>query len=288
MPPAEVDPHGGAPRSPSRRSALGAAAWLLGVGMAVAGLLLGTLGTYVVVGADDGAQPVASASAAPPSTPPPVTSTQAPPEPTFLEKVTTGDPEAIDQLEQKPVEQRTADEALALARGRTAMKRMEMTKLGETLADNPDLAQDPLMLRRLRKHAKDPEIADRVLAIVAKMPGSAGGDLLYDVWFRTRKTSPVAQLAEELMFSEDVRAKASPALSVVLDLRIEKDCAKVQEIVSHAEEHGDMRCLIPLGRLVPKVGCGENKRQDCYPCLGNRASVRDAITAVRRRPMPMF
>ena len=168
------------------------------------------------------------------------------------------------------------------------MKRMELTKLGETLASNPDLAQDKQMLRRLRKHAKDAEIADRVLAIVAKMPGSGGGDVLYDVWFRTRKTSPVAQLAEELLFSKDVRAKASPALSVLLDLRIEKDCDKVEQIVARAVEHGDMRCLIPLGKLVPKVGCGERKRSDCYPCLRNRAGVRDAITAVRRRPMPMF
>lgn len=276
----------GAP-SPARQG-VGPLVWASVAGAFVVGLAAGSLGTCAVVEPNKSLAPVATASASVPPTTDSATALPPPPEPTFLEKVTTGDGEAIKKLEAKSVEQRSAEEAVALARGRTAMKRMEITKLGEAVADDPALAQDRQMLRRLRKHAKDAEIADRVLAIVAGMPGSGGGDVLYDVWFRTRKTSPVAQLAEELLFSKDVRAKASPALSVLLDLRIEKDCERVQAIVARAAEHGDMRCLIPLGRLVPKVGCGKRKVEDCYPCLGNRAGVRDAITAVRRRPMPML
>lgn len=263
--------------------------WAICGGLFVLGLILGTVGGWLLGGSEEPTTPAPTAS--PSELAPTASATaEAPPplEPTLLEKVASGDEAAMKQLEDKPPAERTATEALALGRGRAAQKRDEIAKLGQSLEADPALAEDAKILKQLRAHAKDRALGEQVLTIVSNLPGTKGPDLLYDVWFRTRRNSPVAKLAEELLYSKDVRAKASPALAVVLDLKLEKDCTKVQQTVANAEEHGDPRCLIPLGKLVPKVGCGEKKGEDCFPCLGNRAQILDAIAAARKRPMPVF
>jgi hypothetical protein len=95
------------------------------------------------------------------------------------------------------------------------------------------------------------------------------------------------ELARSLVFSKEVRAKASPELSVALDLRIAETCEQNRELLPKVVEHGDRRSLALLAKLGRKFGCGPNKRLDCYPCLRETPSaVEDAMTAVKKRREP--
>ena len=59
-----------------------------------------------------------------------------------------------------------------------------------------------------------------------------------------------------------------------------------------AHEHGDKRSRHLLAKLLQKRGCGDTKKDDCYPCLRDldddkeKISVKDAIQAVTKRPGP--
>ena len=119
-------------------------------------------------------------------------------------------------------------------------------------------------------HFDDPE----------KMAASlAGADVLYNVWVATRAKTAATQLAKQLVYSPTVRAKASPALGVALDLREAKDCEAIK---------GDTRTFRILRPLLVKRGCGPRKRDDCYECLREGSALGDAIAASGARPEPSF
>jgi len=94
------------------------------------------------------------------------------------------------------------------------------------------------------------------------------------------------ELARALLFSKDIRPKASAALAVALDLRVSPDCATNQAILPRAEKEGDRRSLHLLIQLQRKYGCGPNKRQDCNPCLRTGDQLDTAIKAVKERREP--
>jgi len=110
--------------------------------------------------------------------------------------------------------------------------------------------------------------------------------VIYDVWIGTKERTETTQLAQELVLSKGVRAKASPALAVALDLRDDPSCEAASRIVDRAIEHGDRRSLRLLGNLTLRRGCGPRKSEDCYACLRGDHRLTDAITAVAKRNEP--
>ena len=123
---------------------------------------------------------------------------------------------------------------------------------------------------------------------MAKIEHPIGPDLLFHVWTATRERTDTTRLAEELLFSRDVRGRASPALAVVLDLRDTRDCPKTREILASAMKHADRRSLVGLGRLQRRTGCGEGEREDCYACLRDGQEIEGAIQAAAGREPPAF
>jgi hypothetical protein len=121
---------------------------------------------------------------------------------------------------------------------------------------------------------------------LASLPGPRSADILYHTWVGTSQRTQTTELAEELIYVNEVRSKASPALAVALDLRRAATCEQVAEVLPKAIEHGDRRSLHLLGRLVNRRGCGKGKREDCYPCLRDGDALADAIKAVRTREPP--
>ena len=206
----------------------------------------------------------------------------------MAERAAAGDRAALRQLEERAPADRSVNESFALARGRELEQRAALEQLAERVRDKPALATAPQTLEKLLEFVANPRTATEALKVVASLPGSIGPDILYEVWTGTPQRNETTRLAEDLAYSHEVRAKASPALKVALDLRRAEDCDVIATILPRAIEHGDSRSLRMLGKLVRRKGCGPRKSKDCYGCLRDGDLIVDAINSVRKRRAPKF
>jgi hypothetical protein len=229
-------------------------------------------------GATPAALPSALASAAEAPSEAPVATTQAPALP-----ASSIDTEA---LEARRAEELTKAEALALASARRQREVTRVAQLRQKLARDPGLFKDAATLAELRHAAEDPLTAPDALSAMAEAPGPLSADLLYEMWTGTVVRNGATELARSLVFSKEVRAKASPELAIALDLRIAETCEQNQALLPRVLDKGDRRSLALLAKLSRKFGCGANKRLDCYPCLRQGTAVDDAMTAVKKRREP--
>ncbi len=151
---------------------------------------------------------------------------------------------------------------------------------------DPGLVEEAHTAGELRRLTDNPETARIVLEAVAALPAPVAADLLYEIWTGTAEKTETTELARTLLYSRDVRPKASAALSVALDLRIAQTCAENQAILPRAQRDGDRRALHLLVQLQRRYGCGPNRRQDCNACLRGSDDVDNAIKAVRGKREP--
>ena len=242
-------------------------------------------------------EPSASLVAAAPAPvpPPPVVtantsaSTDEKPKPlTLLERVSLGEDTAVKELSAKPGADLRVEEAIALSLGQSAQAVRAARALRDRLAHDPGLIKDPELLAQLRRNCDDPETARDTLAAIASVPGPISADLIYEVWTATASRSTASDLARSLIYSKEVRAKASKALAVALDLRDAETCEKNRDLLERVSSDGDRRSFHLLNKLTRKYGCGPNKRQDCYACLrdGKELDATLKIVKARREPHP--
>jgi len=220
------------------------------------------------VSASAPARPAPAPSAAPAETPPP------PPKP------------ALESIAPTTTEGRTSESLLSLAEARLSRERAAAKRLRERIEKDPTLLMDKAALRELRRYTKKEETAYEGLAAMASAPGPIGPDLIYEVWTGTAARTEVTTLAQALVYSSDVRVKASPALAVALDLRVADSCEEKKKILPLAQRDGDRRSLHLLTRLRKVTGCGPNQRLDCYGCLRDSKALDEAIKAVKDRKAP--
>ncbi len=229
----------------------------------------------------------------PTSAPTPSTSAAQPsedkPKPlTLLERVALGDDAAVKELSAKPVADLNVDEAISLSLGQSAQDVRAARALRDRIDHDPGLIKDAETLASLRRYTDDPETSRDALAAIAEVPGQISPDLLYDVWTSTATRTTATDLARSLIYSKEVRAKASPALAIALDLRDADTCEKSSALLTRAISDGDKRSFHLLNKMTRKYGCGPNKRQDCYACLRDGKDLDNAIkaTKARREPHP--
>jgi serine/threonine-protein kinase len=218
----------------------------------------------------------------------------------LLARATLGNRDAIAELERRPAAGRTAPEWVALARGRMATGEVKgaFEAYLAALERDPAVAEDPSFREHLRRFTQLEETSEAAIRLAASHLGAPGADLLYEVWVNTKAKNTRTQLAKQLVYSEAVRAKASPALSVLLQLRSamqavedaelpsEASCAEIRRLLPTVTLHGDQRALRVLTPLTRKNGCGARQAEDCYPCLRAGSELADAIAAARTRPSP--
>jgi hypothetical protein len=218
---------------------------------------------------------------------PPAESAAAPDKPlTLAERAASGQEDALDKLESKPAPDLTVEEALAIAAGRGERDLNKARALREKLADDPALVKNSDTLTELYGYTQDPTTAREALAVIANLPGPIGADMLYEVWAGTPAKNETTELARSLLLGKTIRAKASPALSVVLDLRAAERCEDALALMPRVQEEGDKRSLTTLTRMQRRSGCGANKRLDCYPCLRKGSDLKDALKAIKQRREP--
>mgnify|MGYP001070790559 CR=1 FL=1 len=122
--------------------------------------------------------------------------------------------------------------------------------------------------------------------------------MLYDIWVSTRAKNTRTQLAKSLVYGDTVRPQASPALSVLLDLRAVLEaqegksvvdpagCAEIARLLPAVTLHADQRAVRVLQPLLRRNGCGLRQASDCYPCLRRDGALNDAMAAARLRAAP--
>lgn len=196
-----------------------------------------------------------------------------------------GSPSGPDALE-LPAGGYTAKDVLVLASKRSARDVAGAEALAASLDRDPASVQEPRTLSELRRFAENPETAKIALGAIAKLPAPLAADLLYEVWTGTPERNDVTELARALLFSKDVRPKASSSLAVALDLRGAESCEQNSQVLPRAIKDGDRRSLHLLIKLQRKYGCGPNKRLDCYPCLRSGDQLEAAIKTAREHPEP--
>ncbi len=129
-----------------------------------------------------------------------------------------------------------------------------------------------------------PATSDLALDIMATSMGPVGPDLLFELSNAKSVSPTVRKKAVQATQTEAVKKLATPALRVAVGLRDRGGCQRA-ELFEEAEKVGDARSLQYLTPLQARSGCGPLffKMNDCYECLGNRATLQKAIQAIQKR-----
>jgi len=195
----------------------------------------------------------------------------------------------LAELAGKSPEQLSSRELVLLAEGRADEQKTAVKALRSKIETNPAALQDKALQGQLLHFVSDGETARDALSALAAGPAPLGPDLLYEVWTGTTQRTEATDLARALLYSTDVRPKASPALSVALELRAAESCESYKAILPKALKDGDRRGLHLLVKLNAKRGCGPKKTDDCYACLREDADELTAtINAVKSRRPPSY
>jgi len=197
--------------------------------------------------------------------------------------------EALAKLEARPPESLNARELGILADAHAEALRASARAVRSRVEANPALGKDPALQSELLRLADDARTSAESLSAMVALEPPLGADLLYEVWTRTASRSDATDLARALLYSTDVRPKASPALAVALELRAAERCDQYKAILPKALKDGDRRSAHLLLKLNSKRGCGANKRDDCYACLREPSDeLKATINAVKSRRAPEF
>jgi hypothetical protein len=192
-------------------------------------------------------------------------------------------------LEGKAPETLSASELLTLADGRVEREREAARALQRKVQNDPALAKDKAVQTELLRLAGDGDTAREALATMTQLQSPIGADLLYEVWTGTATKNDTTELARTLVYSTDVRPKATPALSVALQLRLAETCEEFRTVLPAALKDGDRRALHLLTKLTSKRGCGPKKTEDCFACLREQPDELTAtINAVKSRRPPSY
>jgi serine/threonine-protein kinase len=197
-----------------------------------------------------------------------------------LVRAEVGDTAAWRELEARADASRSAREWYVLgvarvshgdvARGLDAY--LHASELDQKYASHPRVLRDLTLAMQRDTWAA-------ALSVAAALPSSQGADILFDVWAATPKATQATQRARELLASDAVRARASPAVRVAFDLRSVQGqtCEVRMPIVARAVTDADSRSFRPLMMLASRTGCGPRNKHDCFPCLRDGDTLDRAI-----------
>ncbi len=158
-----------------------------------------------------------------------------------------------------------------------------MKVLGRVLELDRTAASDSSLSELARSVAQGPAPAsDAAFALLEGPFGEEGFDVLLDM-SQASSSSPIKTRAAGSVQRPDVRAHASSAAKVVLDLRAARSCPAKREVLPRAKESGDARVLGALRGLRARSGCGFLSLGDCYGCLHRDRALEDAISAIEAR-----
>jgi eukaryotic-like serine/threonine-protein kinase len=163
--------------------------------------------------------------------------------------------------------------------------REAMREGGLWLAADANASNDPKLQEDVRNAALFKDSQDDAFALLESKMGALGIDILYDIAFGAsgKQYPQAATRARHSLDVDDVRSRASPALSVLLDFREAKTCDAKRAFLDRAGDHGDARMLVVLQPYLATRGCGFLSHADCYPCMHKDTALHDAMSAIEER-----
>lgn len=194
---------------------------------------------------------------------------------------------AIAQL--KALEDQAGDRAdihRALERAYVATQNpKEAMKEMKLLFDaDPSATQDPKLVLEVRNWAINKDTQEGAFTLMETSMGSNGPDTLYNIAYELGPSyAGAAEKAKKILRRPDVKAKASPALAVTLDLRTATKCDAKKALLVQAGQVGDNNTLSVLKQYTPTRGCGFLNARDCWPCMHKDGSLATAIHDIEAR-----
>jgi serine/threonine protein kinase len=183
-----------------------------------------------------------------------------------------------EEFREDPAVQRELALALAGA-GRTA----EMLRIVRTVVKLDKDAVDAKLVESVVVAAQRTDTMEEAFELLEGSLGARGVDALVDL--STNRSAPLAvqKRAAKSIARADVRANASAATALMLDLKGAKRCEDKRDLLERAKESGDARVLPSLKAMKNPRGCGFMGMRDCYSCLRKDDALEDAIKAVEAR-----
>jgi serine/threonine-protein kinase len=158
----------------------------------------------------------------------------------------------------------------------------EALRAVRVLAKRDKDAIDERVLRIVVAAAQRGETLDEAFSLLEGPLGTRGVDGLIEL--STSKAARAVRLrADRSLARAEIRANASAAASVLIDLKAAKDCQAKHDVVERAKDSGDERALPTLKALKNPRGCGFVGMRDCYPCLRRDDALDDAIRGIEAR-----
>ncbi len=179
------------------------------------------------------------------------------------------------------------DVHLLLERAYTGVRnsRDAMREANALLTLDANASADLKLQEDIRNAALVKETQDDASALLESKMGSRGVDILFDIAYgASGRLYPQAAIrAKHSLSLEEVRSRASPALTLALEFRDAKTCDAKHALLTRARDQGDARILPTLQQYQATHGCGFLGAADCYPCMRKDALLSDAKSAVEDR-----
>jgi serine/threonine-protein kinase len=210
------------------------------------------------------------------------------------EPVPSSDLEGLEQkelarIEELPVYKRTREDWLTLARTTAKLGRHKDSVLAyqAVLSLKGSMGNDEILLRDMRRAGLDEESFKLVVNLCANRLGTAGIDILWDVWLELKQVPQRSEDAEFLRKRLRVLTRrASPELRTAIELRTSESCEKLAQSVSRATEHSDQRALPRLKELQIASKCPADTDAECFRCLEGNPDLDRAIAHAEKTPPP--
>lgn len=147
---------------------------------------------------------------------------------------------------------------------------------------DPVMASDDQMLQVVTEAALQPETSDAALTMLESGLGDRGVGALSDLADRTTMDPWRGKFFASLQ-KGTVRALASEATLILIDLRGAARCEDKRNLLRRAATQGDARTLSYLQQLQVPTGCGPGGQNDCWPCLRKGTALQAIIDQIQKR-----
>ncbi len=167
---------------------------------------------------------------------------------------------------------------------KSASRRTALELADKLFAKRSSAAGDKALQAMVRASARDGgTTADLAFTLMASKMRQHGPDLLYTISL-TQPT--LRERATTLLADAAVRARASEALRIAVDLRAAGGCFAKAKLLDRVAQHGDERCIVQLTPLMTgrKKGCGFLNLKACpAQCAAQANKMHKAVQKLRKR-----